>query len=182
MHNLAGDKNADNYILDELYLADIPTKAEKPEGEVPYTIIGVLNGWTFKRAWNYYVATTVDGLGIPYDVAVELHERPNPIHQEFGNIGMAVRVNGHCSCPHPNEDTYPSIEEIEEEFVSARKMFPDVDFDTTRAFAQSTLRSLNGIRYVRLYHIDSVVGLKEFAKTLRRLEKEAWRNEHGTDT
>lgn len=54
MKNLAGNDQADRIILEELYLANIPTvKVDKHDSEVPYSYIGKIGSWTFKRAWYY---------------------------------------------------------------------------------------------------------------------------------
>lgn len=58
--------------------------------EVPSQFIGGCFSWTFKRAWNYYVA---EGPGIPSDLAEEFHAQ----------WGKEVRVDGHCGCPSPLE-------------------------------------------------------------------------------
>jgi hypothetical protein len=64
-------------------------------GEVPTKHVGMFPdgsgiGWTFKRAWYYWVCS---GPGIPPDDANKLHA----IH------GRQVRVDGHCGCPSPEE-------------------------------------------------------------------------------
>jgi hypothetical protein len=52
MKNLAGNKNCDEIILEELYLANIPAiQIDKKDGEVSYSFIGKIGKWTFKRAW-----------------------------------------------------------------------------------------------------------------------------------
>ena len=57
-------------------------------GEVPTSAIGTLAGWSFKRAWYYWVAS---GPGIPPEKAEEFHQK----------WGKEVRVEGHCGCPSP---------------------------------------------------------------------------------
>lgn len=169
MINLAGKKDADRYIEKELYLAGVPTDIEKSDGEVPYTIIGKLEGWIFRRAWYYYTVSCLDGLGLPYNLAVELHEKKYPVSDEkYGILGQSVRVDGHCGCPHPKECRYPTLNSIEDEFIVARKTFPDINFDTKRAFDRSWLREFCGVKYIRLYHIDTLIGLKEFASIVVR--------------
>lgn len=59
MKNLAGNQEADKYILEELYLAKInAVKIERQNSEVPYTYIGELKMWKFERAWYYWIAST----------------------------------------------------------------------------------------------------------------------------
>ena len=168
MINLAGNKDANKFIEEELYLAGIPLLPEKSEGEVPYTIIGKLGKWTFKRAWYYYTASCLEGLGLPYHMAVELHERKYPVSNETYNIlGQSIRVDGHCGCPHPKDCSYSTLENIEKEVVEARQKYPDMNFNTEESFNRSTLRELNGIKYIRLYHIDTQIGLRELANRIK---------------
>lgn len=171
MINLAGNKDADEYIEEELYLARIPTGVEVTDDEVPYTIIGRLSGWVFKRAWYYYVASCPDGLGLPYDTAVGLHERKYPISSmRYKTLGEAIRATGHCECPHPKGLKYATLAGIEREFVEARKRFPHIDFNSEETFNRSSTIVSDGVRYIRLYHIDTQVGLYEFANTIMKKE------------
>lgn len=59
-------------------------------GEVPSRCRGSLSGWSFRRAWYYWVA---EGPGIPPEIAERLH----------ATHGKVVRVSGHCGCPSPTE-------------------------------------------------------------------------------
>ena len=104
MRNLAGVEEADQYIQEELLLAGIDiVKAEAHREEVPYTLEGKLGPWTFTRAQYYWRVNAPDGEGLPLDFAVELHTREYPIKGEKQpkTYGNAVRVSGHCGCPHP---------------------------------------------------------------------------------
>lgn len=78
-------QEADGYPED--YLADI---LRKGSGKVKTSVIGTLHGWTFKRAWCYWVA---EGPGIEVEAAEALHAAH----------GQAVRVNGDAGCPSPRE-------------------------------------------------------------------------------
>jgi len=185
MINLAGRKGADEHIEEELYLAGINLRRKKvvsidghhwatykdgERSEVPYSIYGVLGGWIFKRAWYYYMASCPDGLGLPYSTAIELHERKYPIKStKYSILGQSVRVDGSCACPHPKECRYSTLEGLEEELIEARKTFPELDLNAKRAFGGSWLRELGGVKYIRLYHIDTQIGLKELASTINSL-------------
>jgi hypothetical protein len=76
MKNLAGDSRADNTIRQELRRARIPMK-DTPLGrtEVPFTVIGRLGAWTFKRAWYYWMAHAEYGKGLPEEKAEALNTR-----------------------------------------------------------------------------------------------------------
>ena len=103
--NKAGDHaDTDDILRAELKAAGIPTVEEaqgKPEGhyasilrdvsgEVKTSVRGSMHGWTFKRAWYYWVA---EGPGIDVDTAEILHS----------SHGKEVRVDGHADCPRPSE-------------------------------------------------------------------------------
>ena len=94
MKNLAGNEGCDEIIRKELEAAGIEiVDIFSPEGEVPSNIIGFLPGWSFRRAWYYWVATASDGVSLPFDAADRLHK----------DHGNDVRVSGHCGAPAPRE-------------------------------------------------------------------------------
>ena len=92
--NMAGVLEADDVLAAELKAAGI--NVEKYEffrsrnTEVKSAIMGSLHGWTFERAWYYWVCK---GPGIEVEAAERLHKA----------IGQEVRVDGHCGCPSPRE-------------------------------------------------------------------------------
>lgn len=92
MQNYAGVHGCDTGLIKELTEAGIEVKyyAKMPPGEVPANVYGELNGWTFERAWYYWIAT---GPAIPTTIAETLH----------ATHGQEVRVEGHCGCPSPSE-------------------------------------------------------------------------------
>lgn len=67
MQNLAGKKHCDDEIRRELARAriGIVEGGSDGKGEVPATVTGKLAGWTFTRAWYYWVAKADHGPGIP---------------------------------------------------------------------------------------------------------------------
>jgi hypothetical protein len=94
MINLAGKEDCDNHIRVELTKAFIPiVEVEKDlrHYEVPFTLIGKLGDFTFKRLWYYWV---VKGK-VPMAAAKEMYANPNGVKD--------VRVAGHCGCPPPEE-------------------------------------------------------------------------------
>ena len=95
MKNYAGRDDIDKDLEAELTEAGIgiyrfPEFYREKSGEVKTIVIGTLYGWTFKRAWYYWIA---EGPGIPPVDAEELHQ----------THGKDVRVDGHCGCPSPTE-------------------------------------------------------------------------------
>ena len=115
MINLAGDKEADVYIQEELISAGIDLVREKSKGEVPYSFQGRLGHWNFKRAWYYWNASAPDGQGFPLEIASELHEKRYPIvgKSQPETYGKVIRVVGHCGCPHPKEWAFPNRLELQ---------------------------------------------------------------------
>ena|GEM_PF-2006234 len=173
MNNLAGVKNADVTIREELCLAGIPVELEQADSEVPYTIIGKLCGWEFRRAWYYYIATCPKGLGIPYDEAVLFHVKEYPVPDDkYHVIGEAVRINGHaCGYP-PDKFTYYTKNDIVEAFEKFHNDYPDLpSVDIDKHFEEESLREINGTKYIRSYHIDTQIGLNQFCKLITKLEK-----------
>lgn len=93
--NKAGEHtDTDDVLTAELTAAGITVMSHKiflvSSGEVKSSVIGELFGWTFKRAWTYWIAT---GPGIDLVSAERLHLAH----------GRTVRVDGHCGCPSPGE-------------------------------------------------------------------------------
>jgi len=77
MKNAAGDINCDEYIEQELGEAGIPFEKyeifRKSNGEVPSSIIGILDGWEFHRNWYYWVARAKE-TNLQFKYADELQE------------------------------------------------------------------------------------------------------------
>jgi hypothetical protein len=162
--NLAGNKESDTIIKQELLIAKIPiiTGVENKHTEVPQTLIGVMGGWyaepdvlegilpskpvemyydyyrfVFVRAWYYW---TVKG-AVPMVVAQELY------NNEYGKTD--IRADGHCGCPSPDRHS---------EYGRYYHAYP---YDGVLA-KESDYLSVNS------YHIDSQIGLCIFVDTLRK--------------
>lgn len=94
--------DTDDILRAELKAAGIPTmqeaSGEPPEymakllrdssGEVKTSVMGSLHGWTFKRAWYYWMCS---GPGIEIAAAERLQE----------SHGETVRASGDCACRGP---------------------------------------------------------------------------------
>ena len=92
MKNLAGIQECDTEIRKELTEAGIRTvDTKKGDTEVPYSVVGQLSYFTFRRSWRYWM---VDG-NVPLEIAKEMYAI------EVGK--KDVRVVGHCGCPPPEE-------------------------------------------------------------------------------
>jgi hypothetical protein len=178
MENLAGNKEADSYIKEELYLADIPQiKIDNNNSEVPYTIIGKLGKWTFRRAWYYWVASVEDPKdGLILAKAVALHERKHPTNDKKKILGNVIRSGGHCGCPSPAEYGAEPIydKDLDKQLIALgykKRRFESINiegWDLPNGEIRKLCEEgkLKVERYVDCYHIDDQIGLVEFAKVI----------------
>ena len=179
MKNLAGDSDADLFIEEELYLAGIETIKLESEGEVPFSIAGRIGNWRLHRAWTYWVAT-VEFLkdGLPLKPAMELHNKPDPVNPDQ-HLGQVIRSGGHCGCPAPDE--YGADPDYDDKNFNDQLKALGYKEEYWEVLDRSTINITCGevselckegkIKtklYVQCYHIDSQVGLKEFASFLKK--------------
>lgn len=176
MKNLAGVETADKTVLEELYLAGIMAVEEKSQGEVPYKHIGKIGQWTFRRLWYYWsVSVEHPELGLPLDKALELHNKKHPTENHI--LGREIRSGGDCGCPSPDEYVSQPVydETLQEKLVALgyEKKYDKflsmeyVPITTGEIARLCNEKKLDVERYVTLYHIDTQVGLCEFAKFLK---------------
>lgn len=181
MINLAGVQEADRTIKEELYLAHIESIPMKSEGEVPYTIAGRIGHWKLTRAWTYWVARTelcTDGLKLEY--ALELHDIPNPVN-DTQHMGQVIRAGGHGGGLRPDEYVSQPVydDELDDKLMALGykkeyskilgKEYIPINLGEVADLCKSG--KLDVQRYVDCYHIDSQVGLNEFAKYLEALRE-----------
>lgn len=170
MKNLAGVKEADQIIHEELLLAGIQVvKGERNKGEVPYSLTGRIGNWKFRRAWYYWMVRVDDGCeGLPLEVAAQLHEKAYPVSGENlpKTYGQVVRVAGDCGCPHPKEWAFPSDDVLAKELKRLGK--EDVNYGDLAKLCNTGVITVP--RFVENYHIDSQLGLNEFARVVRKQE------------
>jgi hypothetical protein len=178
MKNLAGDKNADEFIKEELYLAGIEAIPEKSDGEVPYTIIGRIGHWKFYRAWYYWIARAefrTDGL--PVKAALELYNTKNPVNGEI--LGHEIRSGGAAGCIPPDDYIAQPVynEELDNQLLDLgyKKEYSEIlgreyiSINLGEVAELSKAGKITVPRFVDCYHIDTQVGLTEFAKFLKSL-------------
>jgi hypothetical protein len=170
MKNLAGVETADDVIKLELKAAGIPICKffGQHKHEVPWTYEGKLFGWTFRRAWYYWVA---DGR-LPLPVAQYIYNR---------DTTRAVRVAGHCGAPPPERpwtEEYDSkgygIFQYEPEPPAESCMKQIYDDILLRGSYDSSPEMNASYRYVTGYHIDSQDGLNLFVEAIKKYEKLAY--------
>ena len=167
MQNLAGKKDCDTFIERELVRCGIEVVLNQPrDGEVASSLRGQLGAFQFKRAWRYWM---VEG-DVPLSVARELYN--DPVGKED------IRVSGHCGCPAP-DDGHWAIWKAEDGRVVVAT---DHEAKLRELVGNGTLpeavlseyvfsddpKSMGAKAYITSYHIDSEVGLRIFADTLKK--------------
>jgi len=176
MKNLAGVKDCDVTIKEELYLAGIKNyPAPEHTSEVPYSIFGKVGNWRFRRAWYYWVVTveeTTDGL--PVEKALELYNTENPANGE--KLGVDVRAGGDGGGISPDGYVAQPVydDELNDKLVALgyekkyHKIQDEEHVEINMGEMADLCKSgkLDVQRYVRSYHIDTQVGLNEFVRFL----------------
>jgi hypothetical protein len=153
MQNLAGDYGCDAVIREELTLAGIEVLelGARLRAEVPTSITGRLGGFTFTRAWYYWIVTGP----VPLDVAEEMYDHP------YGR--KDVRVAGHCGCPPPEEWARPDGDAL----TAYAESLGLAKLTWGQVLAARDSGDLVCDWYVDTYHIDTQLGLNLFAEKLR---------------
>jgi len=177
MINLAGNHNCNKEIEAELRRAKIASVViNDTNGEVPASIGGVIHSKfgdiTLTRAWRYWVAKG----NIPLEIAKDLYADP---------VGVTdIRVTGHCGCP-PPEDPWLEYEHESKEIVldvdgsqekeikyfiqkgTIKKDCLDrVIFVSSKEERKEKAQKV----FVKMYHIDTEIGLRVFSDTIRRYQ------------
>ena len=166
MENLARNKDCDKFIKLELKRSRIDViHGMRRKSEVPTSITGKLGPFTFERAWYYWVVSGP----VPLAVAKELYGDP---------VGATdIRVAGHCGCPPPKRpwitvitlDGRHVIDSQERERIE--KLFRNVvdreEFERDNVFSDH-IAAVGAQEFVMSYHIDSEIGLRLFADTIRK--------------
>jgi hypothetical protein len=168
MQNLAGHPDSTRLAKSELEAAGIPvvTLAE-PYGEPKAWIGGDLHGFTFRRAWYYWV---VEGR-MPIDQARGLYA---------DDVGRKdVRCAGHCACPPPDEwcEWYAmdGIRLYRDQDGKQAKQWADfmtgriADDEGEPRFVADPSQVHGARAYVTSYHVDSADGLRLLADVIRSM-------------
>jgi hypothetical protein len=169
MQNLAGNKDCDKYIKDELERAGIDViPVDGSDNEVPATLGGRLGPFTFTRAWHYWVVSGP----MPLDVAKELYAHPEG--------ARTVRVAGHCGCPAP-EDPWVQWHASDGAHLWPKEKYEKELAGIKDSHLSKTIKGMidsgeyrvsehlekDGEPYVMSYHIDDQAGLLLFATKVR---------------
>lgn len=169
MINLAGNREADKYIQEELCSAGIDiVRGELSKGEVLYSITGKLGDWQFNRAWYYWRAFAPDGKGLPLEIAAEMHEKKYPIigEEQPENYGQVIRVTGHCGCPHPRKWAFPSNEDLDKWSQETKRNWKEICYRDLAKLCNDG--NIKGNRFINSYHVDTQLGLNELANVIKK--------------
>jgi hypothetical protein len=186
MKNLAGVQDADKSILEELYLAGIESvKVDTSKGDVPFTFVGKIGKWKLERRW-YYWSAFVDDVkdGVPLQPALEFNNRKRPTDDTV-ILGDTVRAGGHGGGISPDDyvgktdraELVSECKRIGLSTTSAKAMGwseDETEYSNLNYGEISKLCNegkINCKRYIDVYHIDDQIGLNEFAKFIKSLEK-----------
>lgn len=167
MENLAGNKNCDVQIERELIRSgiEIIRLDKKLEREVPASITGRLGPFVFARAWYYWIAIGP----MPLEIAKKLFQ--DPVGRED------IRVAGHCGCPAPESPfiTWRTpdgrmVAPVKEEasfngLIAKGHLGPK---EKAKFIFSDNPTSVGASAFVTSYHIDTEVGLRLFADTIRK--------------
>jgi hypothetical protein len=157
MKNLAGNKFCDTYITEELMLAKINLvrndQIKFEYSEVPYSVTGEMQGFTFHRAWNYWI---INGY-MPLLKAQELY---------YLSKELQIRVNGDCSNPEPTSKNAEPINhsEIVSPFVD-QLIKHEINYEDAEKFAFDAEKGLP--LFITSYHIDTQEGLNKFVSFIK---------------
>lgn len=169
MRNLAGSRECDQFIERELVRAGIGVlQGPRSTAEVPATItgkIGESKTFIFTRAWVYWVA---EGL-MPVAIARELYDDP---------VGRTdIRVCGSCTCPAPTAPHTTRIAPDGRKVIGLAdwkgftKLFPGkkAQAGIAKEYISSKNPAARGAQeFIPFYHIDTEVGLRLFADTIKK--------------
>lgn len=150
--NLAGRSYADAVIRSELNRASIPIVKCDNDGEVPSTIGGRLDDFTFVRGWRYW---RVKGF-MPYAMACYINRRR----------GGEVRTVGFAGGIHQSSTARTGSRPTASRFGQPIKK---LRMSTLSRDTRTGPPSLSSSPTRRGYHVDTVEGLRFLAKTIRRL-------------
>lgn len=154
LNNLAHrdyELNADNEVKNELQIADIPV-FELPSymnTEVKTRYIGLLNGFVFYRAWTYWVCYG----DMPLNEAQYIYDNYKD---------LKIRAGGHCENVEPVTVSYNPVYKQE-----LRNLLNKYDVPEYLERAKKIVDDKILPRFVKMYHIDTQLGLCKLAQVIR---------------
>ena len=155
MINVAGNKDCDKYIKEELSIAGIPIieLLNNMNSEVSASIIGHLNGFTFQRAWYYWI---IKGY-MPLQYANELYEKYNDLN---------IRVAGNSKDTLPEEWSESKDYKNKTKAIVNKLFAKEITYDEAEQKCEEIRKQ--GNQFVESYHIDTQEGLLRFAEIIKQ--------------
>ena len=156
MENLATkeyNSYVDDKVKEELQIAGIPVvRLGVINNEVKTRYIGVLNGFVFIRAWNYWV---VNG-NMPLEYAQYLYDNYKYLY---------IRVAGDASNPPPKEwAKNKDYDKVIKPYVN-NCLSKEITFEELKNASYEI--KCKGEQVVNNYHIDTQLGLCKFAEVIK---------------
>lgn len=158
MENLARHDykpDADQKVKEELQIANIPIfkLPSYMHTEVKTRYIGILNGFTFTRAWTYWVC---NGL-MPLEYA-------NRLYKDYKDLN--IRAGGHCGNETPESQSINPIYKKElNEFFEANSQILGIEKCIEQA--KNIIDDKTQPRFVETYHIDTQLGLCKLSQVIK---------------
>lgn len=151
------NRKANDTVYNELVEAGIPvlTLPAIMNTEVKTSHIGVLNGFVFTRAWQYWICKGDMPLVHAQNIYCQFKE-------------LSIRAAGHAGNPEPTPYSYSPIQEKRE-----REIFEELSekgIPITEIAAELNLIPAEDPtlpRFIRMYHIDTMEGLCAFTQFIK---------------
>lgn len=159
MINLAGNFECDLIIKRELEEAKIQTvEVYRMSSEVPSSYIGVLNGFKFLRAWNYWVMKGY------FDLKYASY-----IYDNFSK-DLGIRAFGHCGNIDPRNSGLCTSKEQDKLLDDLIKTYGHMYIleHSKKLEMQLNEKTNKCKKYVTVYHIDTQHGLNAISSIIRQ--------------
>lgn len=155
MINLLHHRQCDIFISKELKMARIPiVKIAKSSGGVPYSIIGKLGQFEFKRYTDYWF---VKGF-VPLEIAIKMYDT------KVGRENVIVIAKDANPYPNPLSHALPKQKVISQ--IIRELKLPSIDND--EILRLYSISRISYPRYILKYKIKSKEGLELYASTIKK--------------
>ena len=157
MINLAGNRECDSIIKTELTQSKISiVNVWRMNSEVPASIIGVLNGFKFMRAWSYWIMTGYMPL-----------KQAEIIYEYTRNLG--VRAFGDAGNINPKYSNQLISKEYEKKVDTILNAYgTEYLINHAKELEEELLNTDKSKLYVKTYHIDTQEGLNAISEFIRK--------------
>jgi len=164
--NLAGNNvpepERSEIVMTELLLTELtPIEELNQSGEVKVKWKAELNGWTFRRAWRYWIVKN-ENSGFTLEQAQQFAAKEMPNKRACGEY---VRVSGGAGGSFLDEDNLKVPEKIVEGICAKYGDFSLLTPEKKREFHEALQNYPH--KYVCSYHVDNLLGLKYLVEAIR---------------